>query len=57
MERRSAGSDAPRNGSRERTTDASSGRRRNPLRRRMAQLALAIAPMVATVVVSAPAGR
>lgn len=43
-------------GSPESTDEASSRRGRGPLSRRMRRLAVAIAPMVATVVVSAPAG-
>lgn len=56
MERRSAAARSTQHDSPERTTEASSGRRGGPLRRRIARLAVAIAPVVATVVVSAPAG-
>ena len=42
--------------SRASTTEGSSNRRRGPLSRRLRRLTVAIAPVVATVVVSAPAG-
>lgn len=38
------------------STDEASSRRRGPLSRRIRRLAVAIAPMVATFMVSAPAG-
>ena len=56
MQEPSASARRTQHGSPESTTEASSRRRRGPLSRRMRRLAVAIAPMVVTVLVSAPAG-
>ena len=56
MEERSVAARPKHHGPPKSTTQGSSRRRRSRLSRGMRRLVVAIAPMVATVVVSAPAG-
>lgn len=56
MEGRSGAARPTHHGWRESTTEASVRRRRGSLSRRIRRLVVAITPVVATVVVSAPAG-
>jgi hypothetical protein len=56
MEERSVSARQKHHGSPETTTQASSRHRRGRLSRGLRRLVVTIAPMVATVVVSAPAG-